>query len=71
MQTMHVIHITKHSLRHMPTFTHAVGTLEQVTKDLLGAASKEKFDYAHALIAYAAKVNKDKDYQLVHSYDVY
>lgn len=71
MQTMHVIHITKHSLRHMPTHTHAVGTLEQVTKELLGASSKEEFEYAHALIAYASKVNKDRDYQLVHSYDVY
>lgn len=70
MQTMLVIHITKHNLRHMPEFTHAVGTLQEVTAELLGASSKEQFDYAHELIAHASKVNKDKDYQLVHAYDV-
>ena len=71
MQTMYVIHITKHNIRHMPEFTHAIGTLQQVTSEILGASCKEEFEYPNELIAHASKVNKDKDYQVVHAYDVY
>lgn len=71
MQTMYVIHITKHNLRHMPEFTHAVGTLQQVTSEILGASFNEEFEYVNELIIHASKVNKDKDYQVVHSYAVY
>ena len=68
MKNIYVVHITKHNLRHMPEFTHSVGDLGQVKNDLLGVANTETFDDIHQVLAAAAKANKDKDYQIVHSY---
>lgn len=71
METIYVVHIIKHSLRHMPEFTHAVGGLKEIESLLTTASYDSGQDNIHSLIAHASKLswNENKDFQLVHSYD--
>lgn len=70
MKIIHVVHVQKYNNRHMPDQFHYIGELKELEQQLLGYNNKESFDSVQQLLGYLTKQNQNKDFNLVHSYEI-
>jgi hypothetical protein len=70
MKLIHVVHVQKYNQRHMPDQYHYVGTLDEIGQQLIGYTYKESFGSIQELLSYCIKKHENKDFNLVHSYEM-
>lgn len=70
MKLIHIIHVQKYNLRHMPEQLHYDGTVVQLAARLVGFNEKDDFDSIQDLLIHLRKTDSGKDYNLVYSHEV-
>lgn len=70
MKIIHVVHVQKFNKRHMPDQFHYVGTVRELANKLVGYQHRGDFETVQELLGHLRKSDTDKDFDLVHSYEV-
>ena len=70
MKVIYVVHVQKFSKRHMPDQSHHVGTVRELARELAGYQKRADFETVQELLGHMRNLDKDKDFDLVHSYEV-
>lgn len=69
MKLIHVIHVQRFNKRHMPVQSHYVGSVRELAKQLAGQQRNRDFKTVQELLDYLRSSSKDKDFELIHSYE--
>ena len=70
MKLIHVIHVQRFNKRHMPVQSHYVGSVRELAKQLAGQQGNRDFKTVQELLDYLrSSSSKDKDFELIHSYE--
>lgn len=70
MKLIHVVHVQKFNKRHMPEQFHYVGTVRELAAKLVGYQQRGDFETVQELLGHLRNSDINKDFDLVHSYEI-